>query len=292
MTDLYVPGTVVLNAAAAPGGGNGPGTYAYPTATNSDGSPTFAPGLVPADRAHGDRLRLAPSRSRSASRTCSPRSARCSARSSSTCTSTRRRAACPRVRRSRPRRRARSTTRSRPADAWNQLIEVDGFGTDDWVTPGSATLRAGRFVQRWAARRSRWPSSARPASAHAGPGHDHRAHVRARHARLGLDVHGHADRPGRLRHRRRPHVHRHPGQLHVRGLLGRRGGRGVAARGLLGQPGARSRSCMDTIPPAAVNVQTELDPTAEPVRGGPAGSHRAIAARAAAGPQRLRILDQ
>jgi glucoamylase len=26
-----------------------------------------------------------------------------------------------------------------PADAWNQLIEVDGFGTDDWVTPGSAT---------------------------------------------------------------------------------------------------------------------------------------------------------
>ena len=26
-----------------------------------------------------------------------------------------------------------------PADAWNQLIEVDGFGTDDWVTPGSST---------------------------------------------------------------------------------------------------------------------------------------------------------
>jgi glucoamylase len=26
-----------------------------------------------------------------------------------------------------------------PADAWNQLIEVDGFGTDDWVTPASAT---------------------------------------------------------------------------------------------------------------------------------------------------------
>ena len=43
VTDLFVPGTVVLNAAAAPGGGNGPGTYAYPTATNSDGSPTFAP---------------------------------------------------------------------------------------------------------------------------------------------------------------------------------------------------------------------------------------------------------
>jgi len=26
-----------------------------------------------------------------------------------------------------------------PADAWNQLIEVDGFGTDDWVTPASSS---------------------------------------------------------------------------------------------------------------------------------------------------------
>jgi glucoamylase len=41
--DLLVPGTVILNAAAAPGGGSGPGTYAYPNATNSDGSPVFAP---------------------------------------------------------------------------------------------------------------------------------------------------------------------------------------------------------------------------------------------------------
>ena len=40
---VSVPGTVVLSAAAAPGGGNGPGSYAYPTATNSDGSPVFAP---------------------------------------------------------------------------------------------------------------------------------------------------------------------------------------------------------------------------------------------------------
>ena len=44
MTDLHIPGTVVLNAPAAPGGGNGPGTYAYPTATNPDGSAVFAPG--------------------------------------------------------------------------------------------------------------------------------------------------------------------------------------------------------------------------------------------------------
>ena len=26
-----------------------------------------------------------------------------------------------------------------PASAWNQLIEVDGFGTDDWVTPATST---------------------------------------------------------------------------------------------------------------------------------------------------------
>src|SRR5579863_10165300 len=32
ITDLFVPGTVVLTAAPAPGGGSGPGTYAYPTA--------------------------------------------------------------------------------------------------------------------------------------------------------------------------------------------------------------------------------------------------------------------
>ncbi len=43
VTDLFVPGTVVLSVAAAPGGGNGPGSYAYPTAANSDGSPVFAP---------------------------------------------------------------------------------------------------------------------------------------------------------------------------------------------------------------------------------------------------------
>jgi glucoamylase len=28
-------------------------------------------------------------------------------------------------------------------DAWNQLIEVDGFGTDDWVTPSSTTAGLG-----------------------------------------------------------------------------------------------------------------------------------------------------
>jgi len=42
--NVIVPGTVVLNVAGPAGGGYGPGTYAYPTATNSDGSPTFPPG--------------------------------------------------------------------------------------------------------------------------------------------------------------------------------------------------------------------------------------------------------
>ena len=31
-----------------------------------------------------------------------------------------------------------------PVDAWNQLIEVDGFGTDDWVTPSSPTAGLGQ----------------------------------------------------------------------------------------------------------------------------------------------------
>jgi hypothetical protein len=30
-----------------------------------------------------------------------------------------------------------------PGSAWNQLIEVDGFGTDDWVTPSSPTAGLG-----------------------------------------------------------------------------------------------------------------------------------------------------
>lgn len=42
--NVIVPGTVVLNVAGPADGGYGPGTYAYPTATNSDGSPTFPPG--------------------------------------------------------------------------------------------------------------------------------------------------------------------------------------------------------------------------------------------------------
>jgi glucoamylase len=138
VTDLYVPGTVVLQAAPAPGGGNGPGTYAYPTATNSDGSAVFAPdsfrlngltvinsgttvtfqiGIANLQSTFGSLLGAqlidlyihAPSGSVPAGETQSTGAA------------------------------GAFNYSIAPADAWNQLIEVDGFGTDDWVTPGSAT---------------------------------------------------------------------------------------------------------------------------------------------------------
>jgi glucoamylase len=138
VTDLYVPGTVVLQAPAAPGGGNGPGTYAYPTATNSDGSPVFAPdsfrlngltvinsgstvtfqiGIANLQPTFGALLGAqlvdlyihAPPGSGPAGETQSTGAA------------------------------GAFNYSIAPADAWNQLIEVDGFGTDDWVTPGSST---------------------------------------------------------------------------------------------------------------------------------------------------------
>ena len=134
VADLFVPGTVVLGAGAAPGGGTGPGTYAYPTATNSDGSATFAPGsfrlngftvidsgstvtfqvgIANLQPTFGSLLGAqlidiyihAPSGSIPAGEAQSTASA------------------------------GAFNYSIAPADAWNQLIEVDGFGTDDWVTP-------------------------------------------------------------------------------------------------------------------------------------------------------------
>ncbi len=138
VTDLFVPGTVVLNAAAAPGGGSGPGTYAYPTATNTGGSPTFAPdsfrlngltvinsgstvtfqvGIANLQPTFGSLLGAqlidlyihSPSGSVPAGENQSTGAA------------------------------GAFNYSIAPADAWNQLIELDGFGTDDWVTPGSST---------------------------------------------------------------------------------------------------------------------------------------------------------
>jgi glucoamylase len=133
-----VPGTVVLSAGPAAGGGNGPGTYAYPTATNSDGSPVFAPdsfrlsgltvinsgntvtfevGIANLQSTFGSLLGAqlidlyihAPSGSVPAGEIQSTGAA------------------------------GAFNYSIAPADAWNQLIEVDGFVTDDWVTPGSST---------------------------------------------------------------------------------------------------------------------------------------------------------
>jgi glucoamylase len=159
VTDLYVPGTVVLSAAPAPGGGNGPGTYAYPTATNSDGSAVFAPdsfrlngltvidsgstvtfqvGIANLQPTFGSLLGAqlidlyihAPSGSVPAGEVQSTGAA------------------------------GAWNYSVAPADAWNQLIEVDGFGTDDWVTPGSTTAGLSGSSSL-APRRCRWPSSRR-----------------------------------------------------------------------------------------------------------------------------------
>ena len=166
VTDLHIPGTVVLSAPAAPGGGSGPGTYAYPTATNSDGSAVFAPGsfrltgltvinsgptvsfqigIANLQPTFGSLLGAqlidlyihAPPGSEPAGETQSTAAA------------------------------GGWNYSIAPADAWNQLIEVDGFGTDDWVTPGSAGsgLSGSSSV---GSPRSRWPSSARPARPHPG----------------------------------------------------------------------------------------------------------------------------
>jgi glucoamylase len=145
VTDLHVPGTVVLNVPAAPGGGNGPGTYAYPTATNADGSPVFAPGsfrltgltVIDSGATVSFQVGLANLQPTFGSLL------------GAQLIDLYLHAPTP------PAGQAQSTAAAgpwhysiAPADAWNQLIEVDGFGTDDWVTPagsssglsGSATL--------------------------------------------------------------------------------------------------------------------------------------------------------
>jgi hypothetical protein len=116
-----------------------------------------------------------------------------------------------------------------PPDAWNQLIEVDGFGTDDWVTPLSTTSGLGNSSNLATA--GVWPAisvaPAQPDGPRGDPGGhlDHRPVIDARGTaergqleRLGL--YAHLDRPGWLRLLRRPYLHRHAGHLHLRGLFG------------------------------------------------------------------------
>ena len=138
VTDLHVPGTVVLSAPPAPGGGNGPGSYAYPTAANSDGSPVFAPGsfrlngltVINSGPTVTFQIGIANLQSTFGSLLGAqlidlyihaPPASVPAGESQSTAAA------------------GAWNYSIAPADAWNQLIEVDGFGTDDWVTPGSAT---------------------------------------------------------------------------------------------------------------------------------------------------------
>jgi glucoamylase len=139
VTNLRVPGTVVLQVPSEADGGYGPGTYAYPTATNSPGVDTFPAGafqlsgltvinsgatvtfqvglanMVPtfgsADGAQLIDLYIHnPSPGSQVQSTGAAGAWNYSIAS---------------------------------GDAWNQLIEVDGFGTDDWVTPSSTTAGLG-----------------------------------------------------------------------------------------------------------------------------------------------------
>jgi glucoamylase len=138
VTDLFVPGTVVLSAAPAPGGGNGPGTYAYPTAANSDGSPVFAPGsfrlngLTVIDSGSTVTFQIGIANLQSTFGSLlgaqlidlyihAPAGSVPGGETQSTGAA------------------GAWNYSLAPAAAWNQLIEVDGFGTDDWVTPSSAT---------------------------------------------------------------------------------------------------------------------------------------------------------
>jgi glucan 1,4-alpha-glucosidase len=136
--DLFVPGTVVLNAAAAPGGGSGPGTYAYPTAANSDGSPVFAPGsfrlsgLTVTNSGPTVTFQVGIANLRATFGSLlgaqlidlyvhAPSGSVPAGESQSTAAA------------------GAFNYSLAPGSAWNQLIEVDGFGTDDWVTPATST---------------------------------------------------------------------------------------------------------------------------------------------------------
>ena len=118
-------------------------------------------GLVPAERPQRRRAEPAPSRSRSGSPTCSPRSGRWTVHSSSTFTSTRRPAAFPPARRSRPRRPARGTTRSRPRTPGTSSSKSTGSApTTGLPPPARPPACPGRPAS--GPRRSRSSSSRRP----------------------------------------------------------------------------------------------------------------------------------
>jgi glucoamylase len=259
---LSVPGTVVLTAPAAPGGGNGPGTYAYPTATNPDGSPVFAPdsfrlngltvvaaastvtfevGIANLQPTFGSLLGAqlidlyvhAPPGSGPSGETQSTGAA------------------------------GAWNYSIAPADAWNQLIEVDGFGTDDWVTPGSATAGlAGSssvgtpqvsVIQLAPAASGETPGLVTitvPTSVLGTPGSGWTFTLTL----TGQDGFGNDDARA---------FTATPG-AYTFGVCSAAVAGGASPPAICSVSPAAVPVVMDTIPPATVNVQTELDPTANP----------------------------
>ena len=254
------PARSCSNAAAAPGGGDGPGTYAYPTATNSDGSPVFAPdsfrlsgltvtnsgstvtfqvGIANLQSTFGSLLGAqlidlyihAPSGSVPAGETQSTAAAGAFNYSLAS------------------------------GSAWNQLIEVDGFGTDDWVTPATATAGLGGSSSLGTPQ----VSVAQLSQTSAGGDTPGVVSITVPTAALGT--------PG-------------PGWTFTVALTGQDGFGTDDARAFTATPGSYSFGIcsaavagqasppaicsvspsavpyvMDTIPPSSVDVQTELDPT-------------------------------
>ena len=261
VTDLHVPGTVVLNAAAAAGGGSGPGTYAYPTATNADGSAVFAPGsfrltgltVIDSGSTVTFQVGLANLQSTFGSLLGAQLiDLYIHAPSGSV-----------------PAGEAQSTAAAgpwnyaiAPADAWNQLIEVDGFGTDDWVTPsGAASGLAGSSSvgtpQASVAQLS--PSGGQtpglvtitvPASALGTPGSGWTFTLTL----TGQDGFGNNDART---------FTATPGG-YTFGVCSAAVAGGSPPPAVCGVSPASVPLVMDTIPPAGVDVQSELDPAAHP----------------------------
>jgi glucoamylase len=261
VTDLYVPGTVVLSAGAAPGGGNGPGTYAYPTAANSDGSAVFAPdsfrlsgltvinsgstvsfqiGIANLQPTFGALLGAqlidlyihAPPGSVPAGEVQSTAAA------------------------------GAFNYSIAPADAWNQLIEVDGFGTDDWVTPassgsglsGSSSVGTPSVsVAQLSPSGSETPGLVTitvPSSVLGAPGSGWTFTV----ALTGQDGFGTDDARA---------FTATPG-AYTFGVCSAAVASGASPPAVCGYNPANVPFVMDTIPSSGVNVQTELDPTQNP----------------------------
>ena len=141
VNNLFIPGTVILNVPAAPGGGNGPGyspytqptgVYAYPTSSNFSPDSFRLTGLTVIDSGTTVSFRvgienLVPT---------------FGSLDGAQLFDLYIHAPSGQV----PTGEVQSTAAASPfnysiaaSDAWNQVIEVDGFGGDCWVTPSSTT---------------------------------------------------------------------------------------------------------------------------------------------------------